>query len=117
MTASALSQAGERERTSVKISEIDWLLVSVVCILCGVGIAMLYSIAGLSWQPWAFKQVLRFGVGLVLMLGLALVSLRVWSFVAYPVYGIGLLLLIAVMVHGETTMGAERWLHIGPVRL
>ncbi len=117
MTASAMSQAGERDRATVKFGEIDWVLFTVLCLIGAAGIAMLYSIAGLNWQPWALKQVLRFVVGVVLMLVLALISLRVWSFVAYPLYGLAVLLLVAVKVHGETTMGAERWLHLGPLRL
>ena len=106
MTASAMSQAGERDRATVKFGEIDWVLFTVLCLIGAAGIAMLYSIAGLNWQPWALKQVLRFVVGVVLMLVLALISLRVWSFVAYPLYGLAVLLLVAVKVHGETTMGA-----------
>jgi rod shape determining protein RodA len=117
MTASALSQVGERERATVKFGEIDWLLVSVLCLIAGAGIAMLYSIAGLKWETWAFNQALRFGVGLVLMLILALVSLRLWFFVAYPLYAVSLLLLVAVEVVGEVSLGAQRWLNLGFVRL
>ena len=51
------------------------------------------------------------------MIALALVDLRVWYAVAYPIYGAGLLLLLAVAVIGHSTMGAQRWLDIGPVRL
>ena len=73
MTASALTRPGERDRLSVKIAQIDWNLVGLLCIIAGAGTAMLYSIAGGSWQPWAMDHITRFGALLVFMLGLALV--------------------------------------------
>jgi len=117
MTSSALSQVGERERASVKFAEIDWLLFTVVCLIGAAGIAMLYSIAGSSWKPWALNQVLRFGVGVVLMLTLALISLRVVFFLAYPIYAVALALLAVVPFIGTESHGGRRWLDIGPMQL
>jgi rod shape determining protein RodA len=34
---------------------------------------------------------------------------------AYPVYAVGLVLLVAVDLVGRTTMGAQRWLQLGPI--
>ena len=51
------------------------------------------------------------------MIGLAVVDLRVWFALAYPIYGVGVLLLLAVAVIGHSTLGAQRWLDIGPIRL
>ena len=78
---------------------------------------MLYSIAGGAWKPWAAPQMIRFGLCVLLMLGLALVDLRVWFAAAYPVYGVGLLLLVGVMVHGHSSLGAARWLQLGPLQI
>jgi hypothetical protein len=36
---------------------------------------------------------------------------------AYPVYAIGLLLLVGVEVVGDVSLGAQRWLQLGPLRL
>ena len=113
MTASALTRPGERERLSTKLGEIDWRFVALLCVVAGVGAAMLYSVAGLSWEPWAGKHLIRFGACIVLMLGLALVDPRYWFRVAWPVYVVGLLLLVAVEIAGDTRMGATRWLAIG----
>jgi rod shape determining protein RodA len=46
---------------------------------------------------------------------LALVDIRVWFALSYPVYIIALLLLVAVEAVGDTRMGAQRWLSIGPL--
>ena len=94
MTASALTRPGERDRLTVKLTQIDWPLVLVLCMIAGSGAAMLYSLAGGSWDQWAAAHLIRFGVFAVIMLVLGLVDLRVWFAVSYPIYGVALLLLI-----------------------
>ena len=46
-----------------------------------------------------------------------MIDLRVWFALSYPIYGLGLILLLAVEVMGDISLGAQRWLQIGPVRL
>jgi len=117
MTASALTRPGERDRLIVKIGEIDWVFVFLVCAIAGIGGMMLFSIANAHWEPWAARQMIRFGVCLVMMLALALVDIRVWFASAYPVYAIALLLLMAVPVVGEVSLGARRWMNLHVVRI
>jgi rod shape determining protein RodA len=117
MTASALTRPGQRDRLVVKFGEIDWVFCALLCLIAGVGALMLYSIANGSWEPWAGKHLIRFGLCLLLTLGLALVDIRVWFISAYPVYLIGLVLLVAVMVKGEVSLGAKRWLNLHVVRI
>jgi rod shape determining protein RodA len=117
MTASALTRPGERDRLVVKIGQIDWALTVVLCLIAAAGGLMLYSIAGSSWKPWAAPHLIRFGLCVAVMLGLALLDLRVWFIAAYPVYGLGLILLVGVMALGHTSLGATRWLDIGPIRI
>ncbi|KQS56049.1 rod shape-determining protein RodA [Brevundimonas sp. Leaf363] len=114
MTASALTRPGERDRLPVKLTQIDWRFVGLLCVIAGIGCAMLYSVAGESWEPWAIKHLIRFGACVVMLLVLAMMDPRYWFRMAWPVYGIGLLLLVAVEVAGDTRMGATRWLEIGP---
>lgn len=119
MTASALTRPGERDRISSKVTELDWRIVGLLCVIAGVGGAMLYSIAGGSWQPWAADHLIRFGVLLVIMLGLAMVHPKWWFRGAYPLYG--LLLLLVLMIEftplGYTAGGARNWLNLGVVRI
>ncbi|MDP3660128.1 rod shape-determining protein RodA [Phenylobacterium sp.] len=117
MTVSALTRPGERDRLVVKLSEIDWFFCLVLCLIAGAGALMLFSIAGSSWEPWAAKHMIRFGLCFALMVVLALVDLRVWFALAYPIYGLGLVLLVAVEAVGDVSMGAQRWLNLGFVRL
>lgn len=119
MTASALTRPGERDRLSTKITELDWRLVGLLCVIAGVGAAMLYSIAGGHWQPWAADHLIRFGVLLIVMLGLAMVHPKWWFRGAYPLYG--LLLVLVLMIEftplGYTAGGARNWLNLGVIRI
>jgi len=117
MTASALTSAGQRNRLSEKVAEIDWRLAILLCLIAGLGAMVLYSAAGNNWSPWADKHLIRFGLCLLLMLGLSMVDLRVWFQLAYPTYAVGMLLLVAVMVVGRHHLGAARWLQYGPVQI
>jgi rod shape determining protein RodA len=113
MTVSALTRPGERDRLIVKLAELDWVFVLVLCLIAGAGALMLFSIAGSSWTPWAAAHVARFGICLLMMIALAMIDIRVWFALAYPVYGLGLLLLVAVEAVGDVRLGAQRWLSIG----
>ena len=117
MTASAITRPGERDRLIVKLAQIDWTLMLVLCLIAATGAAMLYSISGLSWEPWAAKHLVRFGLCIGMMIVLATVDVRLWFMSAYPVYGFGLVLLIAVEIVGDVSLGAQRWLDLGFVRL
>ncbi|RYG08055.1 MAG: rod shape-determining protein RodA, partial [Caulobacteraceae bacterium] len=116
---SALTRPGERERLSSKIAEIDWRFVALLTIVASSGGAMLYSVAGGSWEPWAANHMIRFGGLLVVMLCLSMVNLRIWFGAAYPVYILSLILLAAIEIPGlgYTALGATRWLNLGFMRL
>ncbi len=119
MTASALTRPGERERLSVKLTQIDWRFTGLLCVVAGIGALMLYSVAKGSWEPWAAKHLIRFGVLLVVMLLLSMVHLKWWFRLSYPVYGLALLMLALIEVPGlgYTAMGATRWLDVGITRI
>ena len=117
MTASALTRPGERDRLVVKLGQIDWTFCAALIAIAVAGGVMLYSIDGGSWQPWAARHLGLFGVCFLAMIALAVVDLRVWFALAYPTYAVGLFLLLAVAAIGHSTLGAQRWLDIGPVRL
>lgn len=119
MTASALTRPGERDRLSTKITELDWRLVALLSMVAFLGTAMLYSIAGGDWQPWALKHAIRFGLLLVVMLGLAMLHPKWWFRAAYPLYGV--LLLLVLMIEftplGYVAGGARNWLNLGFIRI
>lgn len=111
-----LTRPGERDRPIIKFMEVDWTLCLVLALIAGIGGLMLFSIAGASWEPWADKHLLRFSVYFIVMIILAMCDLRWWFAAAYPIYGVGLILLVAVDLVGDISLGAQRWLQLGPVR-
>jgi rod shape determining protein RodA len=100
-----------------KFRDLNWWMVLVLIALGGIGVAMLYSVAGGTFDPWAYQHAARFGVALVIMIAVALVDIRWWMAMAYPSYIVGLLLLLAVELFGVSGMGGQRWLDIGFMRL
>ncbi|MEM1102557.1 MAG: rod shape-determining protein RodA [Pseudomonadota bacterium] len=110
-------QINRRKGFQDRLAEIDWVFISVITIIAGVGVGMLYSVADGAWRPWALSHALRFTVGLALMIGIALINLRFWMSVAYPIYAVALGLLLCVEFFGLTIMGAQRWIMVGPVQL
>ncbi len=96
-----------------KLLNIHWFLVFLICLTAAIGIAMLYSAANGSFQPWASRQLVRFGVGFLLMIVVALIDVRIWLRFAYALYGLSLILLALVEFMGFVGMGAQRWLDLG----
>ena len=100
-----------------KIWQLNWGMVLLVCLVAGIGFAMLYSAANGSFHPWASAQMMRFGLGFAIMIVAALVDIRVWFRYAYVIYFGCFILLVAVEVMGDIGMGAQRWIDLGFVRL
>src|SRR3569832_757956 len=48
--------------------------------------AILYSVAGGHFHPWALAQLSKFLVGLLVMVVAATIDVRVWMGLAYPAY-------------------------------
>jgi rod shape determining protein RodA len=91
--------------------------VLLICAAAGFGIAVLYSAADGSVEPWAAKQTIRFAIALILLVGAALVDIRQWFRAAYWIYAILLALVVAVDLRGFVGMGAQRWIDLGVIQL
>jgi len=100
-----------------KLGEMNWGLVLMISMLAIAGIAMLYSVAGAQFHPWALRQIGHFILGFIVLVAAAMVDIRVWMSLAYPAYGVALALLIAVDLVGHVGLGAQRWISIGPLDL
>jgi rod shape determining protein RodA len=115
-----------------KMGAAGWLLVLLLTMLAGFGVAMLYSVAGDpsvhtpetpwwrrgAWEPWAAPHAMRYGLALFLMvLSATAIPMKAWRLMAYPVYFVALALLVGVEFYGQTNMGATRWLVVGPLRV
>ena len=95
-----------------KIFQINWSMWLLVGLCVGVGLAMQFSAANGSWDPWASRQFSKYAVFAIAMLVLAVTDIRVVLRYAYLVYALNLMLLIFVEVKGAMGGGAMRWISI-----
>ena len=96
-----------------KLSQINWLIVALICLLGGLGIAMLYSAAGGNFSPWANRQAVLFTAAFVMMITIAVTPNRWLLRYAYLTYFACIILLLFVELFGTKGMGAQRWLNLG----
>ena len=100
-----------------KILHLNWPLIVLLTAVSGIGLLMLYSVAGGSFSPWAEPQMKRFGLGLALMFIVAMVPIWFWRNMALVAYFGSLGLLVMVELFGAVGMGAQRWIDLGFMRL
>ncbi|MEJ0026796.1 MAG: rod shape-determining protein RodA [Rhizomicrobium sp.] len=100
-----------------KLYEVNWGMVLLITIVACIGFAMLYSVAGGNFSPWATTQIIRFLAGFAILVAVSVVDIRTWLSLAYPAYGVSLVLLIGVVIAGHVGKGAERWITLGPLGL
>ncbi|SNB61411.1 cell elongation-specific peptidoglycan biosynthesis regulator RodA [Arboricoccus pini] len=100
-----------------RFSGLHWPLIGLIVLMGLVGYGVLYSAAGGSNDPWAWRHAMRLGVGVVIMLMIAVTDIR-WLFnLAFPFYAIVLALLLGVDVMGEISKGAQRWIDLGIIQI
>lgn len=91
---------------------IDWLLVTAICALCAIGLAMIYSTTGgASRMYWTQTYALIIGLGAMAVA--ASIDYRSLADKSHVFYGGLILALVAVMLFGSRQMGAQRWLDLG----
>lgn len=102
---------------------IDWLLLGAVLLLSVIGVAMIYSATYVVLptgghpgpQPWT--QVYALVIGLVALLVCLMIDYRALADHSLLIYGALLALLAFVLFKGQTQMGGQRWIPIGPFHL
>ena len=105
----------DRDRTLAQRMHLDLPLILGLVLLSGLGLVVLYSAAGENAQL-VFRQGTRMAFAFVLMFLVAQVSPRLLFRWAPWLYFAVLGLLVAVLLFGDVSQGARRWLSIGPVR-
>ena len=91
---------------------LDGPLLGGLLMVCGLGLIVLYSAVSQSIDLW-LQQLIRLFVALIAMLIVAQLPpdlLRRWTPWGYLA---GLILLVLVLLTGEVSQGAQRWLDIG----
>lgn len=97
------------------VTNFDWVLLLIVCLLAGVGILNLYS-STVDWAvstPIYLKQSLWLGAGVIMALLICCLDYRHLEHYSTHIYVLTLGLLFFVFVMGKTSMGATRWIPLG----
>ncbi|MBK8047387.1 MAG: cell division protein FtsW [Anaerolineales bacterium] len=110
-------------RKSKPAGRYDWALVSVVTILLGLGLVMVFSasyprgLEGFS-DPFYFivRQLLWLVAGIVVLIVAARIPYGVWDRWSIPIMGIALLSLLAVIIFGSERFGATRTFNNGSIQ-
>ncbi len=102
------------------IRNLDWILILTVFLLTGVGLVLIASAThtealrtGVNY--FVQRQGLFLSVDVLLVILLLRLDYHVLKQVVLPLYVITLILLLGVMFFGHSTMGAQRWIRLGPV--
>lgn len=101
----------KRRSSLLQRLHIDGLLLLLLVTLGSVGLFVLYSASGKSWDL-LIKQASSFGLGLGAMFVLAQIEPRFLARWVPLGYLIGVALLVVVDVMGHNAMGATRWINI-----
>ncbi len=103
------------DRRFLHLIHLDLPLLLGLMAVSGMGLVVLYS-AGQQKPDLVLGQAIRLGLGFVVMLTLAQLPPRYFWFWSPWLYLAGIVLLLAVMVVGDISKGAQRWLDLGVVR-
>jgi rod shape determining protein RodA len=94
---------------------IDLPLLAGLLMLAGAAAVILYSAGGQKLDVLV-RQGTRLGLAMVVMFSFAQIHPRYFRMYSPVLYLVGVLLLTAVLLMGETSLGAKRWLNLGVVR-
>lgn len=105
----------ERKNVVVRwLSHLDWPLIAVVSLLCGMGLINLESAARHSRVAFHVNQSIWLTAGVLIVLIIAVVHTRVILRSVYLFYGVVIALLAAVALFGTELNASQRWLDVGP---
>jgi rod shape determining protein RodA len=106
------------------IFHVDWLLFGAILLLCAIGIAMIYSATYVTvpsggGHPGTYfrTQTYALVLGLIALVICLVVDYRMFAEHSLLLYGALIVMLLFVLLKGQTQMGGQRWIPIGPFHL
>jgi rod shape determining protein RodA len=97
----------------------DWVLLLTLLTVIGISLMNLYSASHVGYfgTPPYIKQIFYYLAGCGMMLAIISVDYRFLLRANYLIYGVIIVLLVAATLFGKTTMGAQRWINLGFIKL
>lgn len=96
----------------LKLKNINWFFVSLICFLSFIGLVMIYSATIGDESRIFLSHIYKIVFGLMLMFLISLLDIEFWKRNAYLFYFLGLILLIWVSFYGYLGKGARRWINV-----
>ena len=115
MNERILTMPQRQSRPLLPKLHIDLPLFTGLLLLCGFGLAVLYS-AGGNDLGLVKRQLLHLGLAIVVMIGIAQIPPGRLKQASPWIYLLGIALLVAVLFIGDIGKGAQRWLQFGGFR-
>ena len=94
------------------LPRINWFFVILLLLISSIGVALLYSIAGASWDPWALNQIIRISLSTAIIILISLTNIKFWYKFANPLYLFGIFLIFLTFIVGKEVSGATRWIDL-----
>ena len=94
------------------LPRINWFFVILLLLISSIGVALLYSIAGASWEPWALNQIIRISLSTAIIILISLTNIKFWYKFANPLYLFGIFLIFLTFIVGKEVSGATRWIDL-----
>ena len=110
----------------LKVLKKNWILISLVMLLCFLGLVFIYSASSYSAQIryndsfyFVKKQVFGLVIGVALMLFMACFDYHKFERLKWIVVAVSFVLLVLVFIPGigKNNYGANRWISIGGISL
>jgi rod shape determining protein RodA len=91
----------------------------LLCGLLALAVISAVTVYSASGQDWAMteRQLVRIAIAFAVMLGVAHIPLNTVQRFSLPIFTAGIVLLLGVLLFGESSKGAQRWLNLGLVTI
>ncbi len=117
MTTGAAAGSPQRPRARRLLRNLDPLLIGTTLALVAFGLVIVYSTTRGGPHPFIFlrSQLVHLVVGVLVGVVILAVDYRSLAAGARGLYVLNLVLLAAVLVLGRSSLGAQRWISLGPL--
>ena len=103
------------DRIKHSVFRMDKMILLIVYALVTISTVFVYSAT--RQNGMVIKNILWIGIGSVLVFILASIDYKIVKRYIWHIYGIGATLLLIVRFAGKKTLGAQRWISLGPFQL
>ncbi|MBP3263846.1 MAG: FtsW/RodA/SpoVE family cell cycle protein, partial [Acidaminococcaceae bacterium] len=102
------------------IRNLDWILILTVILLTGIGMILIASAThgdalASGTNRFVQRQGLFLAINVLVVIGVLLQDYHSLKRISLPLYAFTVLLLLGVMFFGHSSLGAQRWIQVGPV--